>query len=84
MPSLDHVRVVRMLVKQVHSFVYAKTTDLNQLPILHPSDELRRYNIFMDTSIVIRGILTERLCSSFRAANNSWTSDTGHPQFANV
>ncbi|XP_078362713.1 sphingomyelin phosphodiesterase 4-like isoform X2 [Oculina patagonica] len=42
MPSLDHVRVVRMLVKQVHSFVYAKTTDLNQLPILHPSDELRR------------------------------------------
>ena len=44
MPSLDHVRVVRMLVKHVHSFVYAKAPDVNQLPILHPSDELRRYN----------------------------------------
>lgn len=42
MPSLDHVRVVRMLVKHVHSFVYAKGTDVNQLSVLHPSDELRR------------------------------------------
>ena len=42
MPSLDHVRVVRLLVKHVHSFVYVKTPDLNQLPILHSSDELRR------------------------------------------
>ena len=47
MPSVDHVRVVRMLVKQVHSFVYAKTTDVNQLPNLHPSDELRRYNVIL-------------------------------------
>lgn len=46
MPSLDHVRVVRLLVKHVHSFVYVKTPDLNQLPILHSSDELRRYNTF--------------------------------------
>jgi len=45
MPSLDHVRVVRLLVKHVHSFVYVKTPDLNQLPILHSSDELRRYFI---------------------------------------
>ena len=46
MPSLDHVRVVRLLVKHVHSFVYVKTPDLNQLPILHSSDELRRYSTF--------------------------------------
>ena len=42
MPSLDHVRVVRMLVKHVHSFVYAKGPDLHQFQILHPFDELRR------------------------------------------
>lgn len=42
MPSLDHVRVVRLLVKHIHSFVYIKTPDLDQLPILHSSDELRR------------------------------------------
>ena len=42
MPSLDHVRVVRMLVKHVHSFVYAKGPDVNQLSNLHPSDDLKR------------------------------------------
>ena len=46
MPTLDHVRVVRMLVKHVHAFVYAKVSDVSQLSILHPSDELRRYKTF--------------------------------------
>lgn len=42
MPTLDHVRVVRILVKHVHTFVYAKVSDVAQLSVLHPSDELRR------------------------------------------
>ena len=42
MPTLDHVRVVRILVKHVHSFVYAKGPDLDQLSVLHPYDDLRR------------------------------------------
>ena len=42
MPSVDHVRVVRMLAKHVHSFVYAKGPDVDQHSNLHPIDELRR------------------------------------------
>lgn len=42
MPTLDHVRVVRILVKHVHSFVYAKGPDMDQLSVLHPYDDLRR------------------------------------------
>lgn len=42
MPTVDHVRVVRILVKHVHTFVYAKVSDVAQLSVLHPSDELRR------------------------------------------
>ncbi|XP_068678556.1 sphingomyelin phosphodiesterase 4-like isoform X2 [Montipora foliosa] len=42
MPSVDHVRVVRILVKHVHSFVYAKGPDVSQFSSLHPSDELKR------------------------------------------
>lgn len=42
MPSVDHVRVVRILVKHVHSFVFAKGPDITQYSNLHPSDELRR------------------------------------------
>ena len=43
MPSVDHVRVVRMLVKHVHSFVYAKGPDMSHFSNFHSTDELRRY-----------------------------------------
>ena len=43
LPSVDHVRVVRMLVKHVHSFVYAKGPDMSHFSNFHSTDELRRY-----------------------------------------
>lgn len=42
LPSVDHVRVVRMLVKHVHSFVYAKGPDMSHFSNFHSTDELRR------------------------------------------
>ncbi|XP_022790636.1 sphingomyelin phosphodiesterase 4-like [Stylophora pistillata] len=53
MPTLDHVRVVRILVKHIHTFVYAKVSDVAQLSVLHPYDELR--------SIIIPQFLQKKL-----------------------
>lgn len=43
LPSVDHVRVVRMLVKHVHSFVYAKGPDMSHFSNIYSTDELRWY-----------------------------------------
>ena len=42
MPSVDHVRVVRMLVKHIHSFAYPNGPDLHSQPVLNPTDDLKR------------------------------------------
>ena len=42
MPSVDLVQAVRMLIKQVHSFVYDSGIQALNQPALSPIDELKR------------------------------------------
>ncbi|KAK3751785.1 hypothetical protein QZH41_013252, partial [Actinostola sp. cb2023] len=42
MPSVDLVRAVRMLIKQIHTFVYSSGIEALSHPALSPLDELKR------------------------------------------